>query len=75
MLESILPDHKAVQDFEIEQDFPGIGHRVLVLSARQLDGLQQILLGIEDVTERKKRAAATLHETEERFETWLTQRQ
>ena len=54
MLEGILPDHKAVQDFEIEQDFPGIGHRVLSLSARQLDGLQQILLGIDDVTERKE---------------------
>ena len=56
MLERILPDHKAVQDFEIEQDFPGIGHRVLVISARQLDGVQQILLGIDDVTERKERA-------------------
>ena len=67
MLERILPDHKAVQDFEIEQDFPGIGHRVLMLSARQLDGLQQILLGIDDVTERKERAEATLHESEERF--------
>ena len=67
MLQRILPDHKSVQDFEIEQDFPGIGHRVLVLSARQLDGVQQILLGIEDVTERKDRADATLHESEERF--------
>jgi PAS domain S-box-containing protein len=67
MLEHILPDHKSVQDFEIEQDFPGIGHRVLVLTARQLEGLQQILLGIDDVTERKDRAEATLHESEERF--------
>jgi PAS domain S-box-containing protein len=54
MLESILPDHKVVQKFEIEQHFPDLGHRVLRLSARQLDGLQQILLGIEDVTERKE---------------------
>jgi hypothetical protein len=38
-----------------------------VLSARQLDGLQQILLGIEDVTERQERAQATLQESEERF--------
>jgi PAS domain S-box-containing protein len=67
MLQRILPDHKSVQDFEIEQDFPGIGHRVLVLSARQLDGVQQILLGIEDVTERKERTDATLLESEERF--------
>jgi len=55
MLQRLLPDKKAVQDFEIEQDFPGVGHRVLVLSARQLDGLEQILLGIDDVTESKER--------------------
>jgi two-component system CheB/CheR fusion protein len=67
LLRHILPEDKVVQDFEIEQDFPGIGHRVLVLNARQLDGLQQILLGIDDVTERKQRATAALYESEERF--------
>ena len=50
-----MPDRKAVQNFEIEQNFPGVGHKVLILSARQLDGLQQILLGIDDVTESKER--------------------
>ena len=55
MLERFLPDRKAVQDFEFEQDFPGIGHKVLALNARQLDGLQQILLGIDDVTSSKER--------------------
>ncbi|HMJ23940.1 MAG TPA: ATP-binding protein, partial [Terriglobales bacterium] len=69
VLDRILPDRKVVEGIEIEQDFPGIGHRVLVLNARQLDVLQQILLGIEDVTERKKRAEAVLHESEERFRT------
>jgi two-component system, chemotaxis family, CheB/CheR fusion protein len=67
LLQHILPENKVVQDFEIEQDFPGVGHRVLVLNARQLDGLQQILLGIDDVTERKERATAALYESEERF--------
>ena len=67
MLEHVLPDHKAVRGLEIERDFPIIGHRVLVISARQLDGLQQILLGIEDVTERQERAEAILHESEQRF--------
>ena len=66
-LERILPDHKAVKDFEIEHDFPGIGRRVLALTARQLDGLEQILLGIEDVTERYERAQDALRESEERF--------
>ena len=37
------------------------------MNARHLDGLQQILLGIDDVTERKERAAAALYESEERF--------
>jgi two-component system CheB/CheR fusion protein len=69
VLDRILPDHKVVQGIEIEQYFPGIGHRVLVLSARQLDGLQQILLSIEDVTERKERSEAILLESEERFRT------
>ena len=45
MLEHVLPDHKAVRGLEIERDFPIIGHRVLVISARQLDGLQQIAAG------------------------------
>jgi two-component system CheB/CheR fusion protein len=67
MLKGILPDNRTVQDFEIERDFPGIGRRVLVLSARQIDGLQQILLGIDDITERKERVEATLRESEERF--------
>lgn len=39
VMESLLA-HKAVRSFEIEQDFPLIGHRVLVLSARQLAGSQ-----------------------------------
>ena len=67
MLENVLPDHKAIRNFEIERSFPVIGHRVLVLNARQLGGLQQILLGIEDITERQARAEAILHESELRF--------
>jgi two-component system CheB/CheR fusion protein len=67
LLEHILPEDKVVQDFEIEQTFPGVGHRVLELNARHLDGLQQILLGIDDVTEREERATAALYESEERF--------
>ena len=67
MLEQVLPHHEAIRNFEIEQHFPVIGHRVLVLSARQLGGLQQILLGIDDVTERQERAEAILHESEQRF--------
>ncbi len=55
MLQHVLPDKKAVKDFEIERDFPGVGPKVLRLSARQLNGLERILLGIEDVTESQER--------------------
>jgi two-component system CheB/CheR fusion protein len=54
MLERILPDHKMVQDFQIEQDFPGVGRKVLMLSARRLEDLQLILMGIDDVTARSE---------------------
>ena len=56
LLEDILTNNYAFEDFEVEQEFPRIGHRVLMLNARRLEsddpgGL--ILLGIEDVTERR----------------------
>ncbi len=67
MLEAILPQRKTVQDLEIQQDFPGSGYKLLVLSARQLDSVQKVLLGIEDVTQLRRRADARLRESEERF--------
>jgi two-component system CheB/CheR fusion protein len=67
MLLRVLPESKAVQDFEITLDFSGLGHRSLVLNTRQMDGLQEILVGIDDITERKERAEAALQESEERF--------
>jgi two-component system CheB/CheR fusion protein len=67
LMEDILPDHKTFKDFEIDADFDGVGHKFLVLTARQLDGLERILLGIEDITQRKGRADAQLRESEDRF--------
>jgi two-component system cell cycle sensor histidine kinase/response regulator CckA len=55
MLEHVLPDDKPFQDLEIEQDFPGIGDRVLLLSGRRLDGFPLILLAIDDITDRRER--------------------
>src|SRR5579864_7716068 len=55
MLGHVLPDNKPFQDLEIEQDFPGVGNRVLVLSGRQLDGFPLILLAIDDLTDRRER--------------------
>jgi two-component system, chemotaxis family, CheB/CheR fusion protein len=57
LLEKVLPEKKEVVDFEVEHDFPAIGHKILLLSARQLHqagiGSPKILLVIEDITERK----------------------
>ena len=53
-LSEVLPRDKTFDDFEVELDFVGLGPRTKVLSARQIDELQMILLSIEDVTERKR---------------------
>lgn len=57
LLEKILPEQGAVENYEIEQDFPDIGTRALLLNARHVlykaGSLSAILLGIEDVTEKR----------------------
>jgi len=58
LLEEILPKNTSFNDFEIDHDFPGIGRRIMLLNARRIysEGkkTQRILLGIEDITERKR---------------------
>ena len=58
LLEGILPTHKRFDNYEVEHDFPTIGHKTMLLNARQVYrkdvGTQMILLAIEDITERKK---------------------
>jgi two-component system CheB/CheR fusion protein len=53
LLDKVLPDKKVIEEFKVEHDFPGIGHRVMLLNGRQIEahgnkGL--ILLSIQDVT-------------------------
>jgi len=56
LLEKILPEHGVMEDYEVEHEFPNLGHRTMRLNARQAfyeEGADTtILLGIEDVTER-----------------------
>lgn len=55
LLEDILPRNSTFDDFEIAQDFAGLGRRTLLLNARVLKEAgrtARILLGIQDVTER-----------------------
>jgi PAS domain S-box-containing protein len=70
LLEDILPQKQALDDFEVAHDFPDIGHKVMLLNARQIDRKDidtgMILLAIEDITERR-RLEDILTESEERF--------
>ena len=64
LLETILPEKSAFEDYEVEHEFAGIGKRVMLLNARQIErarGKERIiLLAIEDVTERKNAEALQL---------------
>jgi PAS domain S-box-containing protein len=57
-LENILPQNTHFDDFEVEHDFPSIGHKIMILNARQINqeeiGRRMILLAIEDITELRK---------------------
>jgi two-component sensor histidine kinase len=57
LLEQIIPEHGVMEGYEVEHDFPHLGHRTMFLNARQVfykEGAETtILLGIEDVTEQR----------------------
>jgi chemotaxis protein methyltransferase CheR len=57
LLEKIIPEQGVMDDYEVEHDFPEIGLRTMCLNARQVfyetDKRTNILLGIEDITERR----------------------
>jgi len=52
-LKEILPRKKEMNDFKVEHDFPNIGHKVMMLNAREIkseDNNGLILLAIEDIS-------------------------
>ena len=57
LLEKIIPEKGVMEGYEVEHNFPDLGHRTMCLNARQVfyeDGTgTTILLGIEDITERE----------------------
>jgi two-component system CheB/CheR fusion protein len=53
-LQEVLSKGAQFEDFELNQDFPEIGRRNLLLNARRIDTTQRILIAIGDVTERKR---------------------
>jgi PAS domain S-box-containing protein len=57
LLEEVLPQDTAFDDFEVEHVFPAIGRKYMLLNARRICGKDNqtefILLAIEDTTERR----------------------
>jgi PAS domain S-box-containing protein len=58
LLEEILPQNNAFNDFEVVHDFESIGRKVMLLNARRVyregSHTESILLAIEDITERRR---------------------
>jgi hypothetical protein len=56
MLKDIIDKNSVFEGYRVEQDFPEIGHRVMLLNARRVIGgadiKPKILLSIEDITGR-----------------------
>ena len=67
-LETVISGRTTIEDFEAEHFSPSIGRRIMVLNARKVyqpgNKIQQILLAIEDITERARleREHAAAHE-------------
>jgi PAS domain S-box-containing protein len=56
LLKDVAPQHAAMEAYEVEQNFPVIGRRAMLLNAREVFSQRTqklILLAIEDVTERR----------------------
>jgi PAS domain S-box-containing protein len=58
LFENILPQNTSFDNFEVEHNFPSIGHRVVMLNARRIHneelGKRMMLLAIEDITGLRK---------------------
>lgn len=57
LLERIIPEHSVMEGFEVTHEFPRVGHKIFLLHARRANNADDvrmtILLGFEDVTERR----------------------
>jgi two-component sensor histidine kinase len=72
LLETIIPQDTAMDDFQVEHDFPGLGRRTMLLNARmvryEVSPDTTILLAFTDVTARRiieREQAALLEQTED----------
>jgi len=72
LLETIIPEKTAMDGFEVEHDFPGVGRRTMLLNARKViyetSADSTILLAFTDITARRlveRDLADLLEHTEE----------
>jgi len=70
LLDQVVSDHHSVRDFAVEQEFPGLGCKSMLLNARPFKSTvgepDLILLAIEDVTARTH-AEVALQTSEVRY--------
>ena len=56
MLKDVIDKNSIFDGYRVEHDFPGIGHRVMLLNARRVIGgtdvKAKIFLSMEDITNR-----------------------
>jgi two-component system CheB/CheR fusion protein len=76
LLEQVLPDDEVFNNYEVRHRFEGIGERIMLVNARRLEHAQLILLGIRDITDKRRaeerleqetRALARLNELSDRL--------
>jgi chemotaxis protein methyltransferase CheR len=76
LLERIIPEHGVMDHFEVEQEFPTIGRRTMLLNARKVfyhgDLNTTLLLAIEDITDRRV-AERLLHSLSEQKDMLLSE--
>jgi two-component sensor histidine kinase len=76
LLDRIIPEHGVMDHFEVEQDFPTIGPRTMLLNARKVfyqgDLNTTLLLAIEDITDRRI-AERLLHSLSEQKDMLLSE--
>jgi two-component system CheB/CheR fusion protein len=58
LIETVLPAKGEVREYEVQHDFPGLGPKTMLLSARQMPSEQarmaSVIVAIQDVTERSE---------------------
>ena len=63
-LDGLAVGGRAIPEFEVDQDFPMVGRKTLMLGGCRINHLSMILLAVDDITERKL-AQHAQHKSEE----------